>query len=211
MSMPLPIADIALALSAYALGVASPGPSNLAVMAMAMQQGRRAGMIFALGVVAGSAIWGLLVALGLTSILLRYEPVAVAIRLLGGLYLLWLAARSARAAMMPAAPIAAPGADARASDTGLFLRGAAMHLTNPKAILFFGSLYAIGISPEISAAGLAIVIGAVGAQSFIIFHGYALLFSNTRISRGYFRLRRWLQGAFALAFGAASLKILTTR
>jgi threonine efflux protein len=86
-----------------------------------------------------------------------------------------------------------------------------LHLTNPTAIQFFGSLYAMGNTPETSADGLAIVIATVGAQSFVIFHGYALLFSNARLSRGYFRLRRWLQGAFALAFGAASLKILTTR
>ena len=52
---------------------------------------------------------------------------------------------------------------------------------------------------------------AVGLQSFIIFHGYALLFSNARISRGYLRIRRGLEGAFALAFGAASLKVLTAR
>ena len=211
MSMPLPIADIALALSAYALGVASPGPSNLAVMAMAMQQGRRAGMIFALGVVAGSAIWGLLVALGLTSILLRYEPVAVAIRLLGGLYLLWLAARSARAAMMPAAPIAAPGADARASDTGLFLRGAAMHLTNPKAILVWLSIVALALPPD-APRGVAwiVVLGCIPI-GIATFCGYALVFSTARARRIHQRMHRPFAGALTVVFGYAGIRMLASR
>ena len=41
--------------------------------------------------------------------------------------------------------------------------------------------------------------------------GYALLFSNPVVARGYLKLRRWFEGAFALAFGYAGLKILTAK
>jgi threonine efflux protein len=38
---------LAVALTAYAVGVASPGPSNMAIMATAMSQGRRQATAFA--------------------------------------------------------------------------------------------------------------------------------------------------------------------
>ena len=55
------------------------------------------------------------------------------------------------------------------------------------------------------------MIAAVGLQSAAIFTGYALLFSHGRIARAYLRLRRWFEGAFALLFAGAGLRVLTTR
>jgi threonine efflux protein len=93
----------------------------------------------------------------------------------------------------------------------LFTKGLLLHVTNPKAILFFGSLYSLGVPAGSSIQDLVIVISAVGIQSFIIFHGYAILFSSKAMTRFYLRLRRWFEGAFAVGFGAASFKILTAR
>ena len=84
-------------------------------------------------------------------------------------------------------------------------------MTNPKPILFFGSLYTLGVSPRTSLPELVIVIALVGLQSTTIFTGYAWLFSNGRVARGYMRLRRWFEGAFAVIFAGASLKVLTSR
>ena len=44
-----------------------------------------------------------------------------------------------------------------------------------------------------------------------MFHGYALLFSSKSMTRLYLKARRWFEAAFAIGFGAASLKILTSR
>ena len=50
---------LTIALTAYAIGVASPGPSNMAIMATAMSQGRQYALALAAGVVCGSVAWGL--------------------------------------------------------------------------------------------------------------------------------------------------------
>src|SRR3546814_14937734 len=89
-----------------------------------------------------------------------------------------------------------------------YRRGLVLHLTNPKAILFFGSLYAVGVPAGASVATLALVIAAVGLQSLLLFHGYALLFSSPPLTAGYTKLRRWFGAVFAVAFAAAGLKIL---
>ena len=96
-----------------------------------------------------------------------------------------------------------------ASPGAAYLKGLGLHLTNPKAILFFGALFSVGIPAGSSAASLGVVIAAVGCQSTVIFVGYALLFSSRRITAVYTRLRRGFEAVFALAFGAAGLKILT--
>ena len=130
------------------------------------------------------------------------------IRYFGAIYLMFLAYKSGRSALS-SKEINARGISGDAKT--LFAKGLALHITNPKAILFFGSLYSIGVPASASITQLAIVIAAVGIQSFVIFHGYALLFSTPSMARLYMNLRRWFEGAFALGFGLAGLKILTAR
>jgi threonine/homoserine/homoserine lactone efflux protein len=124
--------------SAYLVGSASPGPSNLAIMATAMGSGRRAAMVFAAGEVSGAAVWALLAAVGLSALLATYSQALVAIKIAGGLYLLWLAWRAARSAFRPAAPYAEMPAARAELLANVYARGVAMHLTNPKAIFVGG-------------------------------------------------------------------------
>ena len=86
-----------------------------------------------------------------------------------------------------------------------------MHLTNPKAILFFGALFSVGVPVSASPLQIASVVVVVGLQSLSVFVAYALLFSNGRIVAVYLRLRRWFEGAFAMAFGVAGLTLLARR
>jgi threonine efflux protein len=48
-------------------------------------------------------------------------------------------------------------------------------------------------------------------QSKRFYNPRAWLSSNERVARGYVRLRQWFEGAFAVIFAAASLKVLTSR
>jgi amino acid exporter len=60
---------IPLAYSACLLGLVSPGPNVLAVLGTAMAEGRRAGIALALGIAAGSVLWALMTAAGLSALL----------------------------------------------------------------------------------------------------------------------------------------------
>ncbi|TGE01431.1 LysE family translocator [Methylobacterium nonmethylotrophicum] len=201
--------DLPLILSAAFVASASPGPATLAIADAAMQAGRRTGLALALGVVTGSLTWSIAAALGLAAIMAASAWTLEVLRYLGGAYLLWLACRSARSAMRGPAAVARTAAERSAFRA--YAKGLALHLTNPKAILFFGSLYSLGLSSRAAPAEIALVIAAIGLQSTLIFTGYALLFSNGRLARGYVRLRRWFEGAFALLFAGAGLRVLTAR
>jgi len=196
--------NLPLILLAAFMTSASPGPATLAIAGTSMASGRKQGLALASGILTGSLCWSVAAALGLGALMLANAWAFEFIRYVGAAYLLFLAARSARSAMRT-------GEAATSIITGslraIYAKGLALHLTNPKAILFFGSLYAIFMPP----GELVKVIAAIGTQSFLIFHGYALLFSNGAIARLYARLRRWFDGVFALAFGYAGLKVLAAR
>lgn len=201
--------DLPLILLAAFVATASPGPATLAIAGTSMAAGPRHGLALAAGVTTGSWTWSIAAATGLSAVMLANAWTFELLRLAGAAYLLWLAVRSARAALRPGAPPAAsppPHGPRRC-----YAKGLVLHLTNPKAILFFGALFAMGVPPDAPPETLAAVVAAVGLQSLLVFHGLALVFASPPLRAGYVRLRRLFEGLFALAFGAAAIKVLTTR
>jgi len=201
--------NLPLILAAALLAVASPGPATLAIAGTSMSNGRLIGLAMASGVTTGSLIWSIAAGCGLSALMLANAWALEAIRYFGAAYLLYLAFKSGHSALSRKS--LTPQGLAMASPTRAYAKGLALHLTNPKAILFFGSLYSFGVSASASFGDIAEIVAAVGAQSFLILHGYALLFSSAPIVRGYVRARRWFEGAFAVAFGLAGLKILSAK
>ena len=201
--------NLPLILGAAFVAAASPGPATLAIADTSMRAGRRMGLALALGVTSGSLIWSIAAALGLAALMASSVWALEIMRYLGAAYLLFLALKSARSAL--AGPAARAEGEPAPSPARAYLKGLALHLTNPKAILFFGSLYTLGISHETSHVELAFVIAAIGLQSLLIFTGYAWLFSYPGAARGYARLRRWFDAAFAAVFAAAGIRLLTSR
>lgn len=200
---------VTLIMIAAFIAVASPGPAVLAIAGTSMRAGRRTGLVFASGVTTGSLAWSIGAAAGLSAVMLANAWLIEAVRYCGAAYLLFLAFKSARAAMKPG--YVEPQGLVFASARRAYARGLALHLTNPKAILFFGSLYSFGVPGDATLFDLAMIVVLVGVQSAIVLHGYAVLFSNPVVVRGYLKLRRWFDGVFALAFGYAGVKILTAK
>lgn len=205
--MPLDV-NLPLVLLAALVAVSSPGPATLALAGTSMTHGRASGLALASGITTGSLMWSIAAALGLGAIMLANAWVFEVIRFLGAAYLMFLAYKAAKSALS--------GKELATRSLGggkrsLYAKGLALHLTNPKAVLFFGSLFSLGVPSGTRVQELAVVIAAVGLQSCLVFHGYALLFSSPFVTRLYLRLRRWFEGAFAFGFGAASIKILTAK
>ena len=194
---------------AWILAGGSPGPATMGIAGTAMTSGRRSGLAFALGILAGSASWGIAAALGLSAIMLTHVWVFEIIRYAGAAYLAWLALKALKSAW--AGEDSAAGTPFKGSARTLFLKGAAIHITNPKAILGWGSIYAIALPADAAPGMVFQCFGLLYAGSILIFVGYAFLFSNARIVVAYGSARRWFDLAFAGFFGFASVKILTAR
>lgn len=135
------------------------------------------------------------------------NPVFVDIfRYFGSAYLLYLAYKSLRSAFKPNK---SQKLDMKATSFKLtYLKGLALHLTNPKAILFFTALYAIGVPADATFTDLAIVVICVAGQAALVMHIYALIFSIPKVVSVYKKLKRWFEASFAAVFGFAGVKIL---
>ncbi|KIC47937.1 LysE family translocator [Tateyamaria sp. ANG-S1] len=201
--------NLPLILLAALLASASPGPATLTIAGTSMASGRKSGLAVATGVTTGSIMWSVSAAFGLGAIMLANAWLFEIVRYAGAAYLGWLAIKSARSAWIGAKLSVLPVTSR--SLRGHYAKGLALHLTNPKAVLFFGALYSVGVPPGTPVTALITVILAVGALSFTIFHGYALIFSSAPMIRAYTRAKRGFETLFALFFGAAALRILTTR
>jgi threonine/homoserine/homoserine lactone efflux protein len=204
-----------LILMAAFLGVASPGPATLAIAGMSMNYGRFHGAALAAGVFTGSLFWSFSAAFGLGAVLYANVWLFEVLRYLGAMYLLFLAYKSCRSALV--------SSEQNTGNTfkfdgvvevplrSAYFKGLAIHLTNPKAILFFSALYTLGVPSTVTAEGLLSIIVMIAMQSGLVFFGYAFLFSNQRIRQGYFKMKRAFDGVFAIFFGLAGIKILMSK
>ena len=196
-------------LMAALVAVASPGPATLAITSVAINQGRAHGIMLAIGIWCGSLFWSCTAAFGLGAVMSANIWLFEILRYAGAGYLLFLAYKAAFSAVrgktLQTANIAT------ASLPKSYLKGLAIHLTNPKAILFFSALYAIGVPHHIGVAGLLKVIAVVALQSGVIFVGYALLFSTQKARAMYLKLNRAFDIVFGTFFGIAGVKVLMSR
>ncbi len=186
--------------------VASPGPATLAIAGTSMSQGRLKGAILATGITTGSLIWSCSAALGVSAIMYTNEWLFELIRYFGALYILYMAYKSTCSALNN--KIIVVKEEKRSTLVSAFYRGVAIHLTNPKAVFFFASLYAIAIPENTKLQEILVLNGLILIQGFIVFQSYAYIFSIPKVRDFYIDMRRWFESFFAVAFGFAGLKIL---
>ncbi|WP_206951599.1 LysE family translocator [Trinickia acidisoli] len=198
-------ANLLLAYAAYFVGTASPGPSNLAIMSIAANSGRKAALAFALGVISGSMFWATVATVGISAALIAYSHFIVAIKIFGGLYLLWLAFKSGRTALSMSVASSSK-TDRPTTLKSLYMKGVLLHLTNPKAVLVWVSI--VALSSNSSGAAHGAVIPGCAIIGCSVFSGYAFLFSMDSARRLYARTRRALEGCLAVVFGIAGLRLL---
>jgi len=131
------------------------------------------------------------------------------IRYAGALYLAWLGYKSARAALRPGT---LDPKDIGANSYGVaWAKGALIHLTNPKAVVFWGSIFAIGLKPGAPPEAIGWIVAICLVINVTLVTGYALLFSSQAMTAGYLRLRRWFEAVFAAFFGFAAFHLLTSK
>ncbi|MEO1491167.1 MAG: LysE family translocator [Pseudomonadota bacterium] len=196
-------------LLAFFIAAASPGPATLAVAATSMAQGRAAGLLLGIGLSVGLIFWGTLTAAGLGALIVAWAPALLVLKIAGGLYLLYLAWISARSALRtePLDDMTQRTVKAR----NLVWRGIALNLMNPKAVLAWAAVIAVGL-PSTEASGYLVTVVALCAVLSVVIYGtYAVLFSVGPVRMAYARGRRICEALFALGFAAAGLRLMFWR
>jgi RhtB (resistance to homoserine/threonine) family protein len=182
------------------LAAISPGPNFVLVSQSAAHRSRRyAGAVVA-GFVVSNLIWCLAVVLGLASLFKMAPWLYTSVKLLGGLYLVFLGVQLWRSRDAATALVRTP----RGSRTAI-LRGILTNLGNPKSVVYFGSIFAVFLSPGTPTWVQAVAVAIVLTNTVLWYGTVAWLFSNVRVQRLYSAIQRPLNriaGSLMAAFGA---------
>jgi threonine/homoserine/homoserine lactone efflux protein len=155
--------------------------------------------------------WAILAVAGLSAIIATYSSVLIAIKIIGGLYLLWLAYKAFRSAAM-SYDLEATGLEGgHRTPFGYAAQGFAIQMTNPKAALAWIAIVSLGLNVDSPLwVGAVIVIGTF-VLSITIHVLYAIAFSTPVMVRIYGRARRIIQAVLGTFFIFAGLRLLTSR
>lgn len=127
------IESILAFLGATALLAFSPGPDNIYVLTQSVANGRNSGLATTAGLISGCIVHTTLVAFGVSAIIATSPTVFFIIKLLGALYLIYLAysvfKSDAKVSLTDGAP--------KKSYSALFKQGVMMNILNPKVTIFF--------------------------------------------------------------------------
>ncbi|WP_291428401.1 LysE family transporter [Deinococcus sp.] len=213
---------ILLAVAAlHAVVLIVPGPDVLLVSQTALARTRRAALLAGLGVVLGISVWASLALLGIGLLFGAFPWVHGVIRVAGGLYLLWMgyglwrgslkvpdsAGAHGGGAAQLGVPVRAPLDDLQ-GDLRALRAGFLTNIANPKAAVFFGSVFS-GVLGNHAGSGMKLAaFGIIVSLSVVWFAVVALGMSTARVQGAYLRARQGVDrvaGTLMLGFGALLL------
>lgn len=132
----------------HLLAVASPGPDFAVVLKHSVSFGRRAGVITAIGVAVGILVHVAYSLLGIGFLIQTTPWLFKTVSLLGAGYLIYIGVSALRSQPTGPDSVSTSSSSAAISDKKAFGVGFLTNGLNPKATLFFLSLFAVVISPE---------------------------------------------------------------
>lgn len=199
-------------LSAYGIliiAASSPGPAVALLLGICLGQGRTPALITTAGIASGGIVLNLATLVGVGLILEQAAWAMTALRIIGATYLLWLAYAAFRKAVHP--PNIQATSPPLQNFGQLFLTGFLLQITNPKAIVFWLAIAAIGATQG-GGAGIVIlfVIGAF-IISFVCHGAWAILLSAAPFRAAYARARRWVEGILGMFFAYAAVQLAVSR
>jgi threonine/homoserine/homoserine lactone efflux protein len=182
----------------HLLAVASPGPSTVLVVQTAAVS-RRRGLISAFAMMLGAVAWASAALFGLQALFAQFAWLYVVFQVAGGLFLVYLAVMIWRHARdpLPEIEVLAGGSDGQ-----VFVRALLLQLSNPKIMVFFGSIFLSVLPHDMPAWMQATVLALVAFDEFTWFALLALTFSGNTARAFYRRAKFWIErfmgGALAL-------------
>jgi threonine/homoserine/homoserine lactone efflux protein len=190
-------ATLAVFLGAAVALILSPGPDTVYVLARGAGDGRRAGVLSALGVATGVLIHTVAAAVGLAALFRAVPAARTAVVLAGSAYLALLGVRTLRVPAADDSP--------RTTDGSPYVQGLTVNVLNPQVALFFLA-FLPGFAPESRPALGMLLLGTLYAAITGLYLAVVGSLSGRFGGRG--RRARVLAGVVLL--GIAAYLVVTT-
>jgi len=195
--------------SIHLLATASPGPEFMLISRESLSHGRKAGFNCLIG-----TMLGLLIHLGYSAFgfaaLIASSPAALWwIRVLGGGYLIYLGISAFKARPGGASKEMTKEIGA-VSSMGRVKQGFLCDLLNPKAPIYYISLFTFFLAPNMPGYQIAIYGAWILMIHFTWFSLVVLLLSHPTINLKFRSISHWIDRVLGGAMVAIGLKVLTT-
>ena len=194
--------------SLFSIGLAffviavSPGPANISNATVAMSKGRKVSLIYGAGLSTGLVFWGMVAASGLGVILQSSVHLLMALKIFGGLYLLWLAFLSGKDVVHPDNKSLQVESVSK-SHLGWFIKGVILNISNPKTVIAWMAALSVGLGSNDSTTSLMLGVIVCIVVGFATNALYSVFFSFNGVMAWYQNASRWINsvvsGLFALA------------
>ena len=175
-----------------------------------LANGKRAGFLCSLGIALGLSIHILYSSLGLAAIIANSSSALWAIKLLGGGYLIYLGINGLRARAHKAGVISIKTAAEKSALKTIGL-GFLCNALNPKAPIYFVSLFTIVLSQDTPAQHLLIYGLWMMVLQLAWFCFLTLLLSRPAVTSKFQRMSHWIDRIAGGAMLLLGIKVLATR
>lgn len=196
----------------HILALMIPGPDFFFVSQTAVSRSRHEAMAGVAGIALGVAVWAGLTLVGLKWLLQKLIWLEHLIAIAGGLYLCWMGVKLLRVAFSTSAgPAAQAPVEVFAGAWRTLRSGLFTNLSNPKVIIYFGSIFSAFVGPGVPTAvrwGLWVL---VVAETLLWFSFVAGCFALPVMRRGYLRISRFIDGCAGAAFVLFGLHLIFSR
>jgi threonine/homoserine/homoserine lactone efflux protein len=188
-------------LAAIALAVV-PGPAVAYIVTQSIDQGRRAGIVSALGIASGGLVHVAAATIGLSALIASSAAAFTVVKLVGAAYLIAVGIRR-----ILARDEAQPEVDAQETRLRrLYAQGVVVNVLNPKTALFFLAFLPQFVDRDRSVVPQVAILGLLFAAIALLSDlGYAVLADalarRVRRSGRAARLRRYATGGIFIALG----------
>ncbi|MEO8387077.1 MAG: LysE family transporter [Polaromonas sp.] len=202
-----PIGLIFLALMA---GAVSPGPSFVQVARIAVSRSRADGLAAALGMGLGALVFAALALAGLQALLAALPGVYMALKVIGGLYLMWIAFHIWRGARHPLEMSGDDPGAARRTIQHSFRQALVTQLSNPKIVVVYSSVFAALLPAQFPLPAAALVLAGVLVMETGWYAVVAVVLSSAVPRAAYLRCKTAVDRTAAAAMGLLGLRLVAT-
>ena len=195
----------------HLIALMSPGPDFFFVSQTAASRSRREAMMGVVGISLGIVVWAGVALMGLHLILQKMAWLHQIIMVGGGIYLCWMGWQLRRSARAQQAQPAAEAQVALPKAGRSFIRGFLTNLSNPKAVIYFGSVFSLFVGDSVGAGARWGLFLLIVAETFVWFSLVAVVFALPAMRRGDQRLAKWIDGVAGVLFTGFGLHLIFTR
>jgi threonine/homoserine/homoserine lactone efflux protein len=200
--MPTPATVAVFLLAAVALAVV-PGPAVTYIVTQSIDQGRRAGLVSALGVATGGLVHVAAATVGLSALIASSAEAFTVVKLIGAAYLIAVGIRR----ILSRDDDEVDERGLRAPLAQIYRQGVVVNVLNPKTALFFLAFLPQfvhpdrgAVWPQVAFLGTVFVVVAVLSDMTYALVADAIAGRLRRTGTGA-KLRRWLAGGIFVALG----------